>query len=164
MHKTSKRWAALLVAAVGVMNAQAKTLTWTGGATGDFTASANWSPAQAPQAGDTLVINKAVTFDAATFNVGNKGLTLQNTAKVVCKVAFAGTGDITIRSKTTGWADGFFQSAPCPSHAGSWHVYDGIFEPSGALGSGTVYVESGASRAQTRIGYAILENDIQIVG
>ena len=166
MHKTSKRWAALLVAAVGVMNAQAETLTWNGGPTetGDFASAENWSPKQAPRPGDTLVINDAVTFADATFDVGEQGLTLQNTAKVVCKVAFAGAGDITIRSKTKGWADGFFQSAPCPSHAGSWHVYDGNFEPSGVLGSGTVYVESGASNAKLQIGNIMFENDIQIVG
>ena len=166
MHKTSKRWAALLVATVGVVNAQAETLTWNGGPTeaGEFASAENWSPQQAPRPGDTLVINDAVTFAEATFDVGEQGLTLQNTAKVVCKVAFAGAGAITIRSKTKGWTDGFFQSAPCPSHAGSWHVYDGIFEPSGALGSGTVYVYSGASSAQLRIGYAMFENDIQIVG
>lgn len=166
MHKTSKRWAALLVATVGVVNAQAETLTWNGGPTeaGEFASAENWSPQQAPRPGDTLLINDAVTFAEATFDVGEQGLTLQNTAKVVCKVAFAGAGAITIRSKTKGWTDGFFQSAPCPSHAGSWHVYDGIFEPSGALGSGTVYVYSGASSAQLRIGYAMFENDIQIVG
>ncbi|MDY5597095.1 MAG: hypothetical protein SPG40_06325 [Kiritimatiellia bacterium] len=165
MHKTSKRWAALLVATVGVVNAQAETLTWNGGptATGVFASAENWSPQQVPRPGDTLVINDAVTFAEATFDVGEQGLTLQNTAKVVCKVAFAGAGDITIRSKTQ-WYDAFFQSAPCPSHTGNWHVYDGVFEPSGALGSGTVYVESGASSAQLRIGYAIFENDIQIVG
>lgn len=166
MHMTSKIWAALLVAAVGVMNAQAETLTWNGGPTktGDFASAENWSPKQAPRPGDTLVINDAVTFADATFDVGEQGLTLQNTAKVVCKVAFAGAGDITIRSKTTGWADGFFQSAPCPSHVGSWHVYDGIFEPSGALGSGKVYVRSGDSNAQLQIGNIMFENDIQIVG
>ena len=166
MHKTSKIWAALLVATVGVVNAQAETLTWKGGPTetGDFASAENWSPKQAPRPGDTLVINDAVTFADATFDVGEQGLTLQNTAKVVCKVAFAGAGDITIRSKTKGWTDGFFQSAPCPSHAGSWHVYDGIFEPLGALGSGTVYVESGASSAQFQIGNTTFKNNIQIVG
>lgn len=81
----------------GVLNLQAETLTWTGGATGDFTASANWSPAQAPQAGDTLVINKAVTFDAATFDVGTSGLEIQASARTLCDVAFAGSGEIRVR-------------------------------------------------------------------
>ena len=93
-----------------------------GGATGDFTASANWSPAQTPQPGDTLVINKTVTFDAATFDVGSEGLTVQSTAKVVNQVAFTGSGNITVRSNSAG----YFQTASCPSHMGDWHIYGGV--------------------------------------
>ena len=161
MHKTNKRWVALLAATMGVASAQAETLTWTGGATGDFTASANWSPAQAPQPGDTLVINKTVTFDAATFDVGSEGLTFQSTAKVVNQVAFTGSGNITVRSNSAG----YFQTASCPSHMGDWHIYGGVFEPqTETLGSGTVFVESGDSNAQLQIGGATFRNDIQIVG
>ena len=164
MHKTSKRWAALLAATMGVASAQAETLTWNGGPTetGDFASAENWSPKQAPRPGDTLVINDAVTFADATFDVGEQGLTLQNTAKVVCKVAFAGAGDITVRSNSAG----FFQQADCSDHTGDWHVYSGVFEPNRitTIGSGTVYVQSGASSAQFQIGVATFKNDIQIVG
>lgn len=97
MHRTNKRWAALLAATVGVASAQAETLTWKGGATGDFTAPTNWSPAQAPQPGDTLVINKAVEFAAATFDVGAVGLTIQNSARTLCGVAFEGSGEISVQ-------------------------------------------------------------------
>ena len=169
MHKTSKRWAALLAAAAGVMNAQAETLTWNGGPTetGDFASAENWSPKQAPRPGDTLIVNDAVTFAATTFDVGTEGLTIESAAKVkvFSTVAFTGSGDIVIHSKSTDWQGGFFQKAACPAHTGNWYVYDGIFEPQAAtLGSGTVYVESDESSAQFQIGNTTFKNDIQIVG
>ena len=169
MHKTSKIWAALLVATMGVASAQAETLRWTSGATtaGDFTSAANWSPTQAPQPGDTLIVNDAVTFAATTFDVGTAGLTIESAAKVkvISNVAFTGSGDMVIHSKSTDWQGGFFQKAACPSHTGDWHIYDGIFEPQAAtLGSGTVHVESGESNAQLQIGNTTFKNDIQIVG
>ena len=162
MHMTNKRWAALFAATMCVASACAETLTWNGDATGDFTASANWSPAQAPQPGDTLVINKAVTFDAATFDVGSEGLTVQTTAKVVSQVAFTGSGSITVRSNSAG----YFQIVACSSHTGDWHLYDGTFEPNATtLGSGTIYVESGSSNARLQIGQVRpFKNDIRIVG
>lgn len=152
----------------GALNLQAETLTWTGGATGDFTASANWSPAQAPQAGDTLVINKAVTFDAATFDVGTSGLEIQASARTLCDVAFAGSGEIRVRG-----GGGFFQIAPCLSFAGDWRVTGGVFGVARAahcLGVGRVQVEASGG-AQFQIGalsmnnvFASFKNDVQVFG
>ena len=70
------------VAVAGMMSTLsfADTLTWTGGASGDISAVANWG-GTAPQAGDTLVIGTATTLTGA-FNFGSAGLTLDCSAEV----------------------------------------------------------------------------------
>ena len=84
----------LVLLAGGVcVAASAGTLTWTGGASGDIAAAANWG-GTAPQAGDTLVIGTATTLTGA-FNFGSGGLTLDCSAEVTSSVVFGGTGVMT---------------------------------------------------------------------
>lgn len=147
----------------GLAGAYAETLTWSGGATkeGDFTAAANWSPAQAPRPGDTLVIQESVTFKGATFDVGTAGLTIQRTQGTVrCGVTFTGSGDLVI----TGNGGTFHQDGACPSLTGDWYLRGGVFESCpvlGGMGSGKVNVE-GPSKFQ--IGDVTLTNDVRVVG
>lgn len=157
------RWMLLGMATLGgLAGAHAETLTWSGDATGDFTAAANWSPAQTPQPGDTLVIQESVTFKGTTFDVGTAGLTIQRTQGTVrCGVSFTGSGDLVI----TGSGGGvFFQDGACPLLTGAWRLRGGTFEPCpdlGGMGTGKVYVE-GPSKFQ--IGDVKLTNDVCVVG
>ena len=41
------------------------TKTWTGGTTGDFNASGNWSPSGIPDATNLVVVNTASTIDVS---------------------------------------------------------------------------------------------------
>lgn len=146
----------------GLVGAQAKTLTWNGGATteGDFTAAASWTPAQKPQPGDTLVIQEDVTFTVATFDVGTAGLTIQSTKGTVrCGVSFTGSGALVIMGNNE---KAFFQDGACPSLAGNWRLRGGVFEPCpDGMGSGKVYVEDSST---LQVGYVTLTNDVCVVG
>lgn len=159
-EKLSKCLMAMAVMAVTIRGGAA-TLTWAGGAAGDFTSAANWSPQQIPRPGDTLIVNEAVTFAATTFDVGTAGLTIQNAANVSSAVAFTGSGEIVVRGKGT-----YAQSVVLPSFMGNWRIYDGKFEPYvSSVGTGTIYVESGASGAAFQIGKVRpFKNAIHITG
>lgn len=88
----------VMMACCGCWVASAETLTWTGAATGNdctnFLAAANWSPAQAPKGGDTLIMAKEVTLAPCEFDFGSAGLTISNSAKVVSKTTFKGAGKL----------------------------------------------------------------------
>lgn len=152
-----------VAALAGLAGVRADTLTWNGGTTkeGDFTAAANWSPAQTPQPGDTLVIQGDVTFKGATFDVGTAGLTIQRTQGTVrCGVSFTGSGDLVI----TGNGGTFYQDGACPSLTGNWYLRGGTFEPCEyGMGTGKIVVE-GAFSSTFQIGYVTLTNDVSVVG
>lgn len=162
MKRLGKYLMAMAVMAVTIRGGAA-TLTWAGGVTtaGDFTSAANWSPQQVPQPGDTLIVNDAVTFAATTFNVGTAGLTIQNAANVTSRILFTGSGEIVIRGKGT-----YAQSGALTAFTGNWRIYDGKFEPYVSnVGTGTIYIESGASGAGFQIGkLRPFKNNIHIVG
>ena len=159
------RWMLLGMATLGgLAGAHAETLTWSGDATGDFTAAANWSPAQTPQPGDTLVIQESVTFKGTTFDVGTAGLTIQRTQGTVrCGVSFTGSGDLVVTGSGGG---AFYQDGACPSLTGAWRLRGGTFEPCpvlGGMGTGKIVVE-GAFSSTFQIGYVTLTNDVSVVG
>lgn len=111
------------LAGCGCLAVSAETLTWTGAATGNdstnFLAAANWSPAQAPKGGDTLVMDKAVTLAPCEFDFGGAGLTISNSAKVVSKTTFKGSG------KLVKGGAGVFQNDYVCKHTGGTLILNG---------------------------------------
>jgi len=119
MLKTSFFVGALVCAA----SVNATTLVWTGNATGNnssnLLAAANWSPAQVPQGGDVLEMTKAITLAPCAFDFGSAGLTISNSAKVVSKTTFSGSGKLTIDGAGT------FQNDYVCKHTGGTLLLDG---------------------------------------
>ena len=109
--------------AAAVLGLSAETLTWTGAATGtastNFLAAANWSPSQAPKGGDTLIMAKEVTLAPCEFDFGSAGLTISNSAKVVSKTTFKGSG------KLVKDGAGRFQNDYVCKHTGGTLILDG---------------------------------------
>lgn len=70
----------------------AKTVTWVGDATGNWTTASNWDTGTVPTTGDTVVFTNAVMLTDKV-NLG-AGLTIRNAATVKIGVAMKGTGDL----------------------------------------------------------------------
>ena len=88
-----KRILVMLCVAVSTI-VMAKTTTWIGGATGQFSAAANWDNG-VPASGDTVKFTKAVELTGETFDIGADGLVIDNSAALTDRVVFTGAGRLT---------------------------------------------------------------------
>ena len=88
-----KRILVMLCVAVSTI-VMAKTTTWIGGATGQFSAAANWDNG-VPASGDTVKFTKAVELTGETFDIGADGLVIDNSDALTDRVVFTGAGRLT---------------------------------------------------------------------
>jgi len=134
----------MFLAVIAATGLQADTLTWKGGLTNAFTSAANWTSAAtgndaAPQPGDTLLVTSPATFTGTTFDIGEAGITIDNSAAVYCGVAFSGTGRLVKKGSAK-----FNQSTTC-THTGGTEVNAGVLRPdvynaTDMFGPGKIYI------------------------
>lgn len=88
----------LTAVAVGMLCASvhlsviAKTTTWNGGSSGQFSVASNWDNG-APASGDTAKFDTEVTLSAEDFDLGTEGLTVENSKTVTWNVRLSGSGE-----------------------------------------------------------------------
>ena len=78
---------------------------WTGGATGQWSAAANWETKEAPASGDTAIIPNAVTLAAETVDIGENGLTVDCYGAVSGPLILSGSGKF-VKRGVKAWTTG----------------------------------------------------------
>ena len=78
---------------------------WTGGASGAWSAAANWETQEAPASGDTAIIPNDVAFAAETIDVGEEGLTADCRGAVTGPLILSGSGKF-VKKGTASWTTG----------------------------------------------------------
>ena len=145
----------------------AKTTTWTGPGSGKFSSSSNWNSG-APEPGDTVIVNGAVTWESEEFSIGEAGLTLTLKNTVTSSVKFTGAGEIRIAGGTA-FSGELRQTVNC-EHTGGTTITGGALGLGACtqFGSGKIVVgqESDAVYGSIlgRTYGACLLNDIEIDG
>ncbi|MBQ0031738.1 MAG: hypothetical protein KBT68_02935, partial [bacterium] len=96
--------------------------TWCGGSSGLFSESTNWSGGSAPEAGDTLLFDQAVTLTEEAFEVGADGITIICNANVTCTVAFSGEGCVIKKGSKN------LSVVAVPTLVGGFRIEDGVLD------------------------------------
>ena len=78
---------------------------WTGGATGQWGAAANWETKEAPASGDTAIIPNDVAFAAETVDIGEGGLTADCYGAVAGPLILSGSGKF-VKRGAKAWTTG----------------------------------------------------------
>ena len=163
-----------ILCAVAMLSADAKTLTWSGGAAGDINVAANWGN-QTPQAGDVLMFNGTVALSGEDgFGLGDATTRTTFQVESGCKVTFGlqftGAGQIV---KTSAGEISVGSAAFGSEFSGGVRVEGGIlsFARSNAalvgFGSGEIeVVATGNSGAKIMLNgwQTYLSNSVRITG
>ena len=166
--------AAVAVSAMLPLSVVADTLTWKGGATGQFSAPSNWTSANTggtstlgPQPGDTVKFTKIVGLDAETFNIGSAGLTIDNSMILSNKVVFTGSGKVVKKG------NGEVRVMSTCTHTGGTRIEAGLFNFCSssfkAFGTGKIeVVRNGTSNNRAQLNFTPwgggLTNEVEIIG
>lgn len=99
-------------ATVGTAVSGAKKMTvdssvkmWTGGASGAWSAAANWETQEVPASGDTVIIPNDVAFAAETVDIGEGGLTVDCYGAVSGPLVLSGSG-LFVKRGAKSWTTG----------------------------------------------------------
>lgn len=166
--------AAVAVSAMLPLSVVADTLTWKGGATGQFSAPSNWTSANTgttstlgPQPGDTVKFTKIVGLDAETFNIGSAGLTIDNSMILSNKVVFTGSGKVVKKG------NGELRVMSTCTHTGGTRIEVGLFNFNTSsiktFGTGKIeVVRNGTSNNRAQLNFTPwgggLTNEVEIIG
>lgn len=160
MKLTSKEMS-LVAGAIFLFPAFAKTTTWQGGASGDFS-TGNWSDG-APASGDTAVFSGSseVTI-TGSFDVGASGIVIDNSCKLTVQTVFSGSGKLTKKGA------GEFRIAAQSTHAGGTRVENGFLVCNNSIttfGTGTIeLVRYSDSLPYFKLLGSQFNNNFQIIG
>ncbi len=166
--------AAVAASAMLPLPVVADTLTWKGGATGQFSAPSNWTSANTgttstlgPQPGDTVKFTKIVGLDAETFNIGSAGLTIDNSMILSNKVVFTGSGKVVKKG------NGELRVMSTCTHTGGTRIEAGVFNFNTSsiktFGTGKIeVVRNGTSNNRAQLNFTPwgggLTNEVEIIG
>lgn len=166
--------AAVAVSAMLPLSVVADTLTWKGGATGQFSAPSNWTSANTgttstlgPQPGDTVKFTKIVGLDAETFDIGSAGLTIDNSMILTNKVVFTGSGKVVKKG------NGELRVMSTCTHTGGTRIEAGLFNFNTSsiktFGTGKIeVVRNGTSNNRAQLNFTPwgggLTNEVEIIG
>ena len=165
---------AVAASAMLPLSLAADTLTWKGGATGQFSAPSNWTSANTgttstlgPQPGDTVKFTKIVGLDAETFNIGSAGLTIDNSMILSNKVVFTGSGKVVKKG------NGELRVMSTCTHTGGTRIEAGVFNFNTSsiktFGTGKIeVVRNGTFNNRAQLNFTPwgggLTNEVEIIG